>query len=439
MGRCLSRGVLLLLLGGCLPEITLPVCEVVSDCPKCEGWASCRDGFCFRFGESAGWDSLECGNLCRDLAEINAVDGCCPGAASDAERDPDCSGPVVEVLGAERLSEAAVFGDTVVVVRADLTGVAAVVRLEGSGIVSDISLGFSVGVDEAMPRPVIVGAGDVLVASASGICRVGASQVVWACDRGAGASVAPVVAQGDRLLVTVGTQILVLGADGDVAQSLEIGSGVTSVVTRGSRFYVATASGVLMAFELGADEPAWSSADFAVTTGLAIDHEGRLLFGDADQRLTLAADEGPTVGLVGRALPASVGSGFTVDGAGHGAAFGPDGALTLFAVGPSPAVSPAPAPTVSVTAQGLWTETGRVYFVGADSVLAYQSTGTGFDLAFGYALPGARSVTPNLTASGHLVVVRDHDVAFVDIQASGLTAGWPHPHGSARGDGAGRL
>ncbi len=417
---------LLLLLAGCLPEITLPECDVLTDCPVCEGWTQCRDGYCFKFDGTPGWDRFECGEICLESDHV-AADGCCPGRSLEAETDPDCRLTSVDVSGAERLSRPAIFEDQVVIVSEGGDGALSVVRLTSAGVASEVSLSTK-SATPSNERPVMMPDGSSLVASATGLCRAGESEVVWPCDRGAAPTLAPVVAGGSRVANIAQDTLQILDGAGSVIDEAAPGGAILGVAATESRWYVTTDQG-LFAFDIEGElaTPAWTDTALGPATPPSVDADGTVLFGDESGRLVGLTDTGAGFTVVSQDLPGAVYSQVTTNGQGQGCALTADGEISLLEVGPTPGRVISAGDTSGVTAPGVWTSSSRLYLTAPGRVIAYAPTAAGGAQIFNFRYDGLTAAPATLTKDHELVVTTSSSVVFLSVEAGALSTGWAAP------------
>jgi hypothetical protein len=238
-----------LLLVGCLPEITLPECSAVTDCPACEGFASCREGRCFKFGSDAGWNRFDCGEKCLGSEVISALDECCPGRTDQAQTDPDCGGTSIPLDGATFVSDPSVRGDDVLVVVADEQGGLSLVTVSPSSQ-SSLALPATLSADSGLHVPVVTDSGAVLIASQTGVCKVSADgDLLWDCDQGAPPTLPPLPLTDERVIVAAGDTLQLLGGGGDALLEKAAGGTLTSLARRGARWYAVTDLGAIQAWK----------------------------------------------------------------------------------------------------------------------------------------------------------------------------------------------
>ncbi len=423
-----ARLLALLLLSGCLPEITLPVCEVLTDCPVCEGWTQCRDGFCFKFDGTPGWDRFECGEICLESDHVASDDGCCPGRSAAADGDPDCLAAVVEIPNAEWISRAAVLSERVVVVRADAAGALSVVRLSSGGVEGEVALPTS-SARPAIERPVLLPNGDALVASATGHCRTDEEGVVWPCNRGEPPTLAPVVASDDRIAGVAADRLQIIDGAGVLIDDATLDGEILGVAATDARWYVTTAHGVLYAFELdGAlDTPGWIDSELSPATPPSIDGDATVLFGDQSGRVVGVIDTGAASSLRAQDLAGAVGSQITTNGEGRGCAVATDGTISLLEVGAQLSRTTVAGDTAGVTSPGVWTTSGRLFLTAPGRVLGYAPAASQTKQLFAWHRDDLAGVPANVTSDHQLVLIARSSVVFLATGAGRASTGWATP------------
>ena len=398
-----ARWLVLVCCAGCV-DITLPACQVVSDCPPCAGWRTCQDGYCFKFGASA-WDAALCGT-CAASAQAVAGDGCCPGAALLAEGDSDCAVGAVNIEGVVHSSPVASRGEAFFVVVERSGGALSVVGATAGGLLFDTALK-TTSVTRGMEVPALMANGDVLVATGVGLCRVSDQGALkWACDKGGPQTAAPLLL-GDRIVAANQNRLVVLNTGAEPLGELELDAPITELVGMGDRYYALTTAGTLRAFEAAAATPkvVWER-DYAPKTPLAARSPNQLVFGGAGGVLVVVRDDGATSNIVAQDYAGSVSSELVSNGS-VAAATGLGG-VALFELLDAPValeVSEAPTDLVS---PGLWISSGRVLFSGPGRVVALAKAGAGWKRVWAYNDASILGGGLGITQAGHVVARTQH-------------------------------
>ncbi len=259
------QGLILLLLGGCLPEPTNPVCNSDGDCLHFGGdWCNCRDGLCFKFDcpvAEPGPEPAAC-----DGATLHVVaDGCCPGGG-DGAIDPDCT------LDSGKL-EFSFVDETRWVSDGAHAWITARVDGEVSAIRFDVgdALGghrIPLGGARVLP-PVLLSDGRVAVAGADGLLALSADggSEVLAVIEPAGA---PLELE-DTTLVTVlpGGGLTNSGGAQPLAGEIPTGGRVFTLRT-GDAMIAAVEGGDLFVIDLSSFDVRWRSENRAVAFAPAV-------------------------------------------------------------------------------------------------------------------------------------------------------------------------
>lgn len=432
----------------CFSPVELPECGRVEDCPPCEGYRSCQDGYCFRLG-TVGWDQALCAPAPACAATTATVaDSCCAGRTMAADEDSDCTGRTVEIDDAIALSDPSAAGGDVFVV-AHVAGGIRLIQIEvTTGEYTSLSLpGAPPAAD--LDTPIVLADGTAFVASAGGLCRVSpAGALDWACDVGGPLRLLPTIARADTL-VLAGTdqELRTVTPGGALSDGAPLGATALSMAgsPAGGRVFVITAAGDLVAFELpvgGAPEEVFRHQ--GVFAAAPISHDG------ADRVLV------PTTGggvAVIRDLPSGVSanppsaervatSEVVTDATGRGFAVLDDRELVIFEqVGNTVERSSAVMVEGDVRLAGppLLTAAGRVIVVGDDGAvrqLEHQG-GDGLTTVWRYGGLGTDLRAVNLTGDGVLVVVsRPRTIHLLTPGLGGLEAGgWPRHRRDAGSSG----
>lgn len=427
----MRRIALLALLGfwGCLPEPTLPRCDVVTECPPCQGWRTCEDGYCFKFGTLA-WDEGQCSDCGASDAVIDG-DGCCPGQALNAQEDSDCGGTSV-ALEAAAVSLPAVVGDGFAVVYEAVAGGLYVLFGDATGTQAPVALP-SDGALQTLHTPVAMGPSDVLVASSTGLCRVNNGELVWACNRGGPQTARPMVAGGrlfvGQLLVGQGGALAVLDEAAKSLGSVDLESPVTGIAGAGARYFVVTADGTVRAFELTELPPRvlWSQT-FTPTTAPSAVAASTVAMGTENGRLLMLGDEGGAPTVLTHEFNGAADVELVSDGKRYTASVG-GAALTVVDGLKLPLLEPI-AGGEGVVGPGLFTQSSRLFVGGNGRVAAFVRGPASWSRVWEYSHPSLSGGALKMTADGTLIAPTSHGLLLLTPGAGPPAGAWSSARGT---------
>ena len=437
---------LLALTCACVPEPSLPPCVAVTDCPLGQGWLSCQDGLCFRFGGTSDWEEAfappKFGPTCQNSPENVPNDGCCPGRSMTAEGDPECLAGEVTVSGATSVGDPAVQGEVVWFV-ARTAGETLLARVDtGAPLEATTRPIPGASPPAGVEAPVVAPDGTILVARGDGLCHFNASGVLLRACEGEGAQgmMPQLLANGRVLTVDPDGKATLRSASGETVGTVDLAVGPTgsAAAPDGQTAYVAATAGGLWA--VGPDGAAsalavrWHAADADVAGPLAVDDGHHVFFATSSGRIRAVTDAGKSYSAA-TDLDDNVAKGALVlDSTGRILAASPSGGLTARTFSTTYFLKTGTGAVATVfDGAPVVTEGDRVFLTGNGALHRFDPGDAGLSPAWRWSGLGPAVTAMNVTRDGRLVLGRQPDRLVVLTPGLGtLAAGiWPRPRRDA--------